>query len=192
MKRTNSPLSYYEPAALSPGVSIETAALKALTRDEKNQIEFINQKIASMDNLKETMEFLFNETQSLLPCDRIGMGFFEEDGRRVRLYHVIANYEPLVISSGYTADVRGSSLEQIFQKETPRIINDIEEYGRKHPHSESTAFLLKEGVRSNMTCPLKVEGRPVALLFRSSRKKNVYGEKVSLFRDKRRKNECVP
>lgn len=158
----------------------EIAAQDKISDDEHSRIKFINQKIASVNNLRDTIKFLFDETRSLLPCDRIGIAFFEEEGRRLKLFYVIANYEPLELNEGYTADVSGSSLEKIFSYSTPRIINDLDEYARSHDQSESTMMLLAEGVKSSMTCPLMVEGRPVGLLFRSSKKANVYSGKEVL------------
>ncbi|MCX8124024.1 MAG: GAF domain-containing sensor histidine kinase [Spirochaetes bacterium] len=145
-----------------------------LTDDELKVLDAINQKIAAGNSLVEILEFFFKETQHIMPCDRIGIAF-SDDGKRLTLYHVIASYQPLYLDKGYTADLKGSSLEQIFTNKTPRIINDLEEYYKKNPTSQSTHLLLKEGVMSSMTCPLYVEGRIVGVLFRSSRKKNVYG-----------------
>ncbi len=145
-----------------------------LTQEEVKVLDAINQKIASGQSLIEILEFFFKETQHIMPCDRIGIAF-SDDGKRLTLYHVIASYSPLYLDKGYTADLKGSSLEQIFQNKTPRIINDLEEYYKKNPTSESTRLLLKEGVLSSMTCPLYVEGRIVGVLFRSSRKKHMYG-----------------
>lgn len=145
-----------------------------LTPEEVTVLDAINQKIASGQSLVDIIEYFFKETQHIMPCDRIGIAF-SDDGKRLTLYHVIASYSPLYLDKGYTADLKGSSLEKIFSDRAPRIINDLEEYYKKNPKSESTQLLLKEGVMSSMTCPLYVEGRIVGVLFRSSRKKNMYG-----------------
>ena len=157
---------------LPPGPSLSDEELAAM--------DHINRKIAGIKDLRETIGFLFRETQDIFPCDRIGLAFFEETGQRLHLRHVIANYSPLFIAEGYNADIRESSLKKIFTDETPRIINDLPEYSKNRDMSEATALLLKEGVVSNMTCPLLVDGRPVAVLFRSSRKRGVYTEKEVL------------
>ncbi|NMB65052.1 MAG: GAF domain-containing protein, partial [Spirochaetes bacterium] len=147
-----------------------------LTPEEIKTLDTINQKIASGQSLIDIIEYLFKETQHIMPCDRIGIAF-SDDGKRLTLYHVVASYSPLYLDKGYTADLKGSSLETIFSNETPRIINDLEEYYKNNPSSESTRLLLKEGVMSSMTCPLYVEGRIVGVLFRSSRKKNMYSSR---------------
>ncbi|MEW6525563.1 MAG: GAF domain-containing sensor histidine kinase [Spirochaetota bacterium] len=147
-----------------------------LTPEEVKALDTINQKIASGQSLIDIIEYFFKETQHIMPCDRIGIAF-SDDGKRLTLYHVVASYSPLYLDKGYTADLKGSSLEKIFQDKMPRIINDLEEYYKKNPESQSTWLLLKEGVMSSMTCPLYVEGRIVGVLFRSSRKKNMYGKR---------------
>jgi len=144
-----------------------------LSPEEIKVLNEVNQKIASGQSLVDIIEYFFKETQHIMPCDRIGIGL-SDDGKRLTLYHVVASYSPLYLDKGYTADLKGSSLEKIFSDKTPRIINDLEEYYKKNPASQSTSLLLKEGVMSSMTCPLFVEGRIVGVLFRSSRKKNAY------------------
>lgn len=141
---------------------------------EKKALSNINQKVASGETLKNIVDFLFRETGSIMPCDRISIAFMEEDNRRLVLYYFVAAYELQYLESGYTADITGSSLEKLFKPGIPRIINDLEKYYLEHPQSESTRLLLEEGVRSNMTCPLFVDGRPAGVLFRSSRKPGAY------------------
>lgn len=142
----------------------------------KALLDHVNQKIAAGNSLEEIIDFLFTTTQSLFPCDRIGVAFIEEGGRRMRLHYAKANYSPLYLTKGYAADIQGSSLNAVFNSLQPRIINNLEEYYKNNPRSESTRLLIREGVRSSMTCPLSVDGRPVGLLFRSSREPAAYTE----------------
>jgi signal transduction histidine kinase len=146
----------------------------SFSQRETEVLERVNRRIASGETLTSIIDFLFDETSHIMPCDRIGIGFIEEAGNRLSLYYVRAAYGPLYLERGYAADIRGSSLAPIFESGHPRIINDLERYFDNHPGSESTRLLLKEGVHSSMTCPLEVDGRRVGLLFRSSREPNAY------------------
>lgn len=139
-------------------------------------LETINRKVAAAESLDRVMEFLWEATRPLCPCDRIGLAFLEDSGARVVSRWVRADYEPLLLGSGYGEETAGSSLEGLLQGRRLRIIDDLPAYLEAHPDSRSTRILVREGVRSSMTCPLLVEGRPVGLLFRSSRRPRAYGE----------------
>ncbi len=143
-------------------------------KEAVEKIDHINLKIASLQSLEEIVDFLFESIQDIVPADRIAVSFFEENGKRLSIYYVKADYKELHLTKGYGADIKDSSLEKVFSAMTPRIINDLEEYLKDHKTSESTELLLKEGINSSLTCPLSVEGRPVGLLFLSSKKRNEY------------------
>ena len=133
-------------------------------------------KIMSAESLDGIMDFLFDSLRSLSPCNRLSLAFVEEDGDRVVSHYTKADYEPLLLKKGYAGDLKGSSLERVLISRQPRIINDLAQYAREHQKSESTALILEEGIRSSMTCPLIVEGRPVGFLFRSCRHANAFDD----------------
>jgi signal transduction histidine kinase len=160
-------VSYVDPFRDPAGVS-------RMTAEESATLRKVNQRIAAKPSLSDVMDYLFDETQDLIPCDRISLAFMEEDGRRVVERHVRASYAPLLLEAGYAEDLRGTSLEAVLKSGMPRIIGDLEQYVADHPRSRSSALLVGEGARSNLTCPLLVEGRVVGFMFRSSRTKNLY------------------
>lgn len=143
-------------------------------KETMEKIDHINLKIASLQSLEEIVDFLFNNIQDIVPTDRIAVSFFEENGKRLSIYYVKANYDNLHLVKGYGADIKGSSLEKVFSAMTPRIINDLEGYLKGRKTSESTELLIKEGIHSSITCPVSVEGRPVGLLFLSSKNPKGY------------------
>ncbi len=155
-----------DPAEIAKGMSVE----------ERVALDEVNRRVAAEDSLESIIDFLFETTRSICPCDRVGLAFVEEGGERVVSYYAAASYEPLLLDRGYAEDVAGSTLRKVIDVGVPRIINDLEAYLARKPDSRSTAILIKEGVRASMTCPLAVGGRNVGLLFRSSREKGVYGE----------------
>jgi signal transduction histidine kinase len=154
-----------DPAAIAKGMSVE----------ERVVLDEVNRKVAAEESLERVIDFLFETTRDICPCDRIGLAFVEEDGQRVVSEYAAANYEPLLLKEGYAEDVAGSTLKRVIEMGVPRVIGDLEAYLAKKPASRSTKILVKEGVRASMTCPLVVNGRNVGLLFRSSREKGVYG-----------------
>jgi len=145
--------------------------------EERRILDTINAKVAAAESLDATMNFLFEALEPLGACDRLGLSFLEEDAARVVAHWARAAYDPILLPQGYTEDMQGSSLATVLQRGMPRVINDLERYAKEHPNSRSTELIVREGIRSSMTCPLVVEGRPVGFLFRSSRKPNAYDDR---------------
>lgn len=142
--------------------------------DEQAILETVNQKVAGKASLDDVMDFLFDAIQELYPCDRIGLAFIEDDGRRLVSHWAKASYEPLLLPKGYGEDLAGSSLATVLESGCSRVIYDLAKYEEEHPRSASTRILVQEGVRSSLTCPLMIEGHPFGVIFLSSREERVY------------------
>ncbi len=143
--------------------------------EEAAALERVNRKVAGGTTLAEVMDLVFDATRAICPCDRIGVAFLEDHGRLVS-HWVRAAYEPVLLGAEYSESLAGSSLAEVIASGRPRVIPDLQTYLKRHPHSASTAILVREGVRSSMTCPLAVDGRTVGVMFRSSRQLNAYDE----------------
>ena len=144
-------------------------ALTPITGEERTILRTVNQKIAARPSLRAIVDYLFDLTQGLIPCDRIGLAFVDERGERVTSYYNRASYAPLAIDTDYSEALQQTSLQEVLTTGQPRIIGDLELYLKARPKSRSTRRLVSEGVRSNLACPLSVEGRVVGFIFRSSR-----------------------
>ena len=153
----------------------DTGALKPISAEARTLLRTVNQKIAARPSLRAIVDYLFDNTQELIPCDRMGLAFIDEQSVYVTSYYNRASYERLRIDQGYREGLRGSTLTDVMHSGLPRIINDLEAYVRDHPRSRSSKLLIEEGVRSSLTCPLIVEGRVVGFIFRSSRTPYTYG-----------------
>jgi signal transduction histidine kinase len=106
----------------------------------------------------------------------VALAFVRECGKRVVAYHSHSDYETLFLKPGYTQDMEDSSLENVIRSGRARIIDDLQAYLTINPDSNSTRLIVKEGIRSSMTCPLTVDGKHVGLLFRSSTKPYAYDD----------------
>jgi diguanylate cyclase (GGDEF)-like protein len=124
----------------------------------------------------EVLDQVFDSFASILPYDRIGCSMLEDEGRTVRAVWARSLAGDLRLGKGYSAPLAGSSLAGILESGRPRIINDLEEYLREHPRSESTRLVLSEGVRSSLTCPLVALGKRVGFVFFSSNRPHTYSE----------------
>ncbi len=152
----------------------DAQALTPITGEERTILRTVNQKIAARPSLRAIVDYLFENTQALIPCDRIGLAFVDERGERVTSYYNRANYERLAIDKDYSEALQQTSLSEVLATGQPRIIGNLELYLEARPRSRSTRRLVQEGVRSNLTCPLSVEGRVVGFIFRSSRRTYTY------------------
>jgi len=157
--------------ALDVAASVET-----LSPAEARAAELIQQKVAAQSSLQDVVDFVFDVTADVSPCDRIGLALLEDDGHRIVAHYARASYEPLLLKPGYAEDLGQGSLGTVLRKRGMRIIDDLERYLAGRPDSASTKLLVREGVRSSLTCPLRVDDRVVGVLFRSSRKSQAYAE----------------
>jgi signal transduction histidine kinase len=139
-------------------------------------LQRVHRRLLAGRTLGEVLDFVFDETKEAVPCDRIGLSFLEDGGQRLLAHWARADYEPVLLGKGYAGDMQGSSLQRVLATGAPRVINDLAAYLEANPGSHSSALLVREGVRSSMTCPLLVDGREVGFLFRSSRQPNAYTE----------------
>jgi len=155
----------------------DPAGMKRISPAERAALRIVNQRIAAKPRLVDVVDFLFDETQGLIPCDRMSLALVEEDGRRIVAHHVRASYSPVLLGPGFSQDLNDTSLASVLMDGVPRIIGNLEQYLGEHPCSRSTELLLREGIRSSLTCPLIVEGRVVGFLFRSSRTPFQYSRK---------------
>ncbi len=170
----NEPEQNQRPAVTYVDPFRDSAALKPIGAEERTLLRTVNQKIAARPSLRAIVDYLFDNTQALIPCDRMGLAFVDERGEFVTSYYNRAAYEKLWVNQGYRESLHGSSLLEVLRSGLPRIIGDLEAYGRDHPRSRSSRLLIREGVRSSLTCPLSVEGRVVGFIFRSSLQPHAY------------------
>ena len=159
---------------------VSTEAI-TLSQSEKREIDGIRDKLGGFCSLEEALDYLFEAGSQLFPCDRLAVAFTEDGQHRIVSHWVKARYAGLLLVKDYREDLHLSSLKRVIEENCPRVIGDLEEYLKHNSSSHSTQLLLKEGVRSSMTCPLSVEGRPVGVLFRSSRTAWSYGKKEVFF-----------
>ncbi len=171
----------HEPRVPVGNIHSDDASCEEFSEEERAALDAVNGRIAGAQTLDDVLNFLFDTTASVSPCDRLGVAFLDPDGTSVVAHWMRAVYEPVYLGKGYAQDLHGSSLDAVLANGVPRVIDDLEAYLEAHPDSESTRLIVREGIRSSMTCPLVVEGRRVGLLFRSSRQTRAYERRHVLF-----------
>jgi serine phosphatase RsbU (regulator of sigma subunit) len=133
------------------------------------------ERIRRGTRLEEILDFIFEKFRGDIPFDRISLATV--DATTGRLVARWARSEGrLRIAEGYSMDLADTSLAAVFALGRPRIIDDLERYLDENPHSEGTWLLVAEGLRSSLTCPLVVNGRPTGFLFFNSRRRGAYSD----------------
>jgi signal transduction histidine kinase len=148
--------------------------VRTSTPRETEVLDLVNRKVAARRSLEEVLDFLFRASRDVCPCDRLGVAFLEEGGRRVVARKAVADYGPLLLPAGWAEDLAATSLGPVLASEAPRVLDDLPAYLERRPASRSTRLLVEEGVRSSLTARLEVEGRVFGLLFRSARRSHAY------------------
>ncbi|MBI5638596.1 MAG: PAS domain S-box protein [Nitrospinae bacterium] len=147
----------------------------------------INSAIHSGSTLDEMFEIIFDQLKRIIPYDRIGLSLLDEKLEFIAVAKVRSD-NPILLPKGYRIHLASTNLPALLNPAASwrdahsvmaggkyRIIYDLKEYVvDKKRDSHYNATLLKEGIRSSLTVPLYVEGKPTAILFFSSRTPGVY------------------
>lgn len=139
-----------------------------------DEIAELTAKVNSGLTLDEVLNHVYSHFRVHIPFDRLGFSLLEDNGQTLRSYWGKSEAKELKITKDYKASMAGSSLQNILETGQPRILNNLEEYFKAHPKSESTQLIIEEGMRSSLTCPLIANGKPLGFIFFSSMKSNTY------------------
>jgi signal transduction histidine kinase len=149
----------------------------AHTLEQRNRLRIKLERITTSINagftLKDVLEKVYAEFREIIPYDRIGVALIESEGV-VRAHWARSDSGEIQLEAGYAAPLAGSSLQTILDTGQPRIINDLVAYLEAKPHSHSTRLIVREGMRSSLTCPLVAKNEPIGFLFFSSTQPGTY------------------
>lgn len=154
----------------------ELAASIEKNNQFNDHLNDITDQINAGLTLDEVMERVYENFASLIPFKRIGFSLIDPQRRVARARWARSDFPEMKIIGGYESLLAGSSLEKILETGQPRVINDLQRYLELKPGSESTRLIVEEGVRSSLTCPLVVRGKPVGFIFFSSDQPDTYQE----------------
>jgi PAS domain S-box-containing protein len=143
-------------------------------------LEAITRKINLGASLEETFNLIYEQLHAFVPYNRIAVALTDDAQERL---HIIAAKSDgkVVLGKGYSGIIAGSSLEPLIREGKIRVINDLQEYLEKKPSSDSTRLIVREGMKASLTLPLLIEGKPVGVMFFSSRTAGVYGPEHEAF-----------
>ncbi|WP_166636392.1 HD domain-containing phosphohydrolase [Fonticella tunisiensis] len=149
-----------------------------------------NSMIELIENLNysksftEILQYIYSTFSSFIPYNHIGIALIGDDEKTIRAAYAISDRsisDKTQSFVGYKVSISNTSLERIIETGRTRIINDFEEYTRGKQLKDYNKKLLEIGIRSSITLPLKINNRPVGVIFFSSLNKNVYTSKHEKF-----------
>lgn len=131
-------------------------------------------RVNSGTQLTEVLDGIFSEFRDIIPYSRIGFSLIHDDGKFITAKWARSDSTHIMIPVGYSIKLNLTSLPKVLETNKPRILNNLEEYLKEHPHSEPTKLIVEEGMRSSLTCPLRVRGVPTGVIFFASMTPHAY------------------
>jgi diguanylate cyclase (GGDEF)-like protein len=184
------PVWFYVTAGLATGLVVAVAiwlGVFALRRREEELERLVTQRTAELNKLgeltetlnrailpEEVLEHVYSSFRTAIPYDRIGFALYDEEEGIVRAAWARSENPTPGLPVGYQLHITVGSLKAVMDRGEPRVIDDLERYLAEHPESDPTRRIVKEGMRSSLTCPLTALGRTVGFLFFSSTEAGIY------------------
>lgn len=180
---SDAPLNFGGTDALSAASFVAITDRTGFQAFFSSLVQSVNQKLNAGLNFEQVLDFVFEFLGLTIPYDRMGIALLENGGDQIRSRWVRSKVPISHLNKGYAAPLAGSSLQAILETGEPRIIDDLRKYSLEHPESHSTKLILKDGMRSSLTCPLLAHGKPIGIVFFSSCKPRSYlREHIAAFR----------
>ncbi len=132
------------------------------------------EQIHSGKTLDEVFEKIYVGLQRVVPHNRLGIALIDESSGKLVQVKTKSDRK-ILLDDGFSAHISGSSLERILKLGEARLIDDLEEHLAKRP-AQWTKLIVEEGMRSSLTLPLKVEGRPIGVVFFTSISHHAFSE----------------
>jgi len=162
----------------------EKKELKPVFDEIKSGFNKLDKLIDLIENMNRNVSFegilkyIYDNFIEFIPYSHIGIALLKDDGKILEASYGISdpslNDLPKKLI-GLRAELNATSLENIINNGIPRVINDLENY-TKHKEAQYNKILIESGIKSSITLPLKINDRPLGIIFFSNVTKNIYKE----------------
>lgn len=161
---------------------VSNKTLAPVIHDIKISFYKLNRLLELIENLnknisfEDLLDYIYNNFSEFIPYSHIGIALLKDNGKVLEASYGISapsiNDLPKKLV-GIRAKLSDTSLGNIVNNGIPRVINDLEKYTQN-----STAIynkiLIEAGIKSSISLPLKINGKPVGVIFFSSIYSNIY------------------
>ena len=125
-------------------------------------------------SIEDTINYIYNAFKEDIPYDKITVVLLDEN-EKLYAYNSYCEYAPK-LSTGCSVNRTDTSINDIINNKTTRVINDYVQYNQCKKNSKLTKLVLEEGVRSSVTCPLISNDISVGAIIFSSLHPNIYND----------------
>jgi len=150
------------PGLRRPDVSSRSQG--ALRPDELSMLLRITDAFSSGWNVGEILESLYEELQAILPFDRMEYAVVDGSGYILTTEWFRATYPSRLIPIGYRYRRSAHVASDPRYKVTTRS-NDMPAYAQNRPWDHPVSLLVREGMKSSLSCPLVVDDEVQGFLF---------------------------
>lgn len=135
-------------------------------------------------SFQEMLEYIHSSFSDYIPYNYIGVAVIDPEKQSIQAFEGVSDGT----TKGLPFNLAGrgfllsdTSLQSVLESNEARIINDLEAYTGGKPLSLYNKIILRAGIRSSITLPLKLGDEALGLIFFSSTKKNVYTQEHGQF-----------
>lgn len=161
-----------------------TSELKPVLDEISVEFSKLDKLIQLIENMNKDVSFdgilnyIYSTFSEFIPYSHIGIALLKDNGRVLegsygRSDEALESLPKKLV--GLRAEVSETSLVGIVRDGTPRVINDLYSY-TQHKDAQYNRILIEAGIKSSITLPLKVNEKPIGIIFFSNTNKDVYRE----------------
>lgn len=143
-------------------------------KKEEDAVYEILEQVNLGKTLDEVFESIYVGLQKIVPHNRLGIALIDESSGKLVQVKTKSDRK-ILLDNGFSANIAGSSLENILKLGEARLIDDFQEILAKRP-TPWTKLMVREGMRSNLTLPLKVQGKTIGVVFFTSATPRAFSE----------------
>jgi PAS domain S-box-containing protein len=133
----------------------------------------LNERINDGASLDAVLDLLYDEMTAVVSCDRMCVAVIDQATGSVIARWCRSN-RPTQLRQGYSESLGDSHLREVVDTGRPKIIDDLEVRSNSKSAAGPTRLILREGMRSSLTCPLIVRDRSIGFMFFSSTSPKAY------------------
>ncbi|MBK6533695.1 MAG: hypothetical protein IPF99_30145 [Deltaproteobacteria bacterium] len=157
-------------AAMTRSLAAIGRAARAASEEEALLARVLEQVRDGMV-VDDVLDRLYEHCHALLPYDRVQYATVEGD-------RVVARWArsrfPVHLPRGFSQRLAATSLPEVIEAGTPRIINDLAAHAAHSPCSRGMQIVIEEGQRASLTFFLGAPEAPLGFLFFTTIEPGVY------------------